>query len=395
MLDFIYYVNCEGALLQYNMAKEKTFSLKDLLFNEGKIKMLASRIKSTYSDFDDSTFVKNTVDKFPELELKQRIAWIREQLYIHLPNDYPKAVDILIKSLPERLDPSRTDDDFGDFIYAPFADYVANYGVIPVHLDTSLSALREMTMRFSAEDAIRYFINAFPEETFEKFEAWSEDENYHVRRLVSEGTRPKLPWAQKIHIDIEKPIPLLSKLYYDKTRYVTRSVANHMNDISKLNPDPVMDILESWQKSGKQEALEMDFIIKHSLRTLIKAGNERALEMLGFSKNPSIEISNLKIKDLNVKIGEALEFSFLINSKSDESLMIDYIMYFQNKNGQMKNKKVHKLKQVTLKSGEQYKVVKKHPLREMTTRTLYPGTHRVEIQINGGIVESLEFELVV
>lgn len=377
------------------MKKKPTFSLKDQLFNEEKVTLLAEGIQQAYPDFNSKNFITETIQKFPELELKERIAWIREQLYAFLPKEYPKAVEIIVSSLPEKLDPTKSDNDFGDFIYAPLSDYVAQYGKAEKHLEKSLHALQQITMRFSAEDAIRYFINAFPEKTVAALQTWASHENYHVRRLVSEGTRPKLPWSQKIVLDAKTAIPLLDSLFSDSTRYVTRSVANHINDISKINPTLAISTLQKWQKSGKQQPAEMVYIIKHSLRTLVKLGNKQALEMLGFSAEPAITVSECKVSHTKIAVGETLEFSFEIIAESDANLLVDYILYFQNKNGEMKNKKVHKITQLTLKKGERQTIHKKHPLRAMTTRSLYPGKHKVEIQINGKIFQSFEFELVV
>lgn len=222
------------------------FSLKDALFNKAKLIKIADEIHAVFPSFKSDEFVSTSLAAFPELELKARISWIRKRLHEHLPSDYREAVSILLKSLPPPLDETKSDDDFGDFIYAPYNDFIAAYGCTKKDLRFSLEALREMNMRFSAEDAIRYFINAFPEETFLVLNAWTKDNHYHVRRLVSEGTRPSLPWSMKVTVPVEKSIPLLSKLYYDKTRYVNRSVANHMNDISKKNPLLVLKTLNEW-----------------------------------------------------------------------------------------------------------------------------------------------------
>lgn len=376
------------------MAQDRNFSLKDMLFNKEKLEKISQEIKTVSSDFKDKAFVKTTLEKFPQLELKERIVWIRENLYKYLPKNYKKAVHILVQSLPEKLDPTLTDNDFGDFIYAPYADYVAHYGCSANHLTFSLNALQEMTMRFSVEDAIRYFINAFPKETLTILKTWAEHKNYHVRRLVSEGTRPKLPWAKKISIDIKTPIPLLEKLFYDNTRYVTRSVANHINDISKIDSDLAIKTLERWRNSKKQKEAEMNFIIRHSLRSLVKQGHPKTLHLLGFSSKPNIKVSGIKTKNNKVKIGEAFEFEFVIEAFKNEKLMVDYIMYFQNKAGEMKNKKVYKIKQFHISKGESQSVIKNHPLRRMTTRTLYPGLHKIEIQVNGNIMASAEFKLV-
>ena len=376
-----------------NMVNKKKFLLKDYLFNCGKVEYLAGLIKAVHFDFDDEEFVKRVVKKFPKLELKERIVWIRENLKKFLSEDYRDAVQILIESLPEEGDPNEKDDDFGDFIFAPINDFVAAYGCDRKNLLFSLRALKEITKRFSAEDAVRYFLVAFPEETLERIGKWSRDSNYHVRRLASEGTRPRLPWSQKLELDSEKIIvKILDNLYYDKTRYVVRSVANHINDISKINPRLAVSTLGRWRKSNRQINKEMEYLISHALRTLIKKGDKDALKLLGYSSDPAIVVREFVIKKNEVKIGESVEFNFKIIAKKKESLMIDYIIYFQTKSGK-KSFKVFKIKKVTLNKGEELKVNKRHPLRVMTTRKLCSGKHRVELQINGSVQKGGEFLL--
>lgn len=190
-----------------------------------------------------------------------------------LPDDYAVAIGILLRSLPKPCSPHEVDDDFGDFIYAPYGYFVSTYGCNEEYLSISLDALHDLTKRFSVEGPIRVFLNTFPRETLACMNDWVTDEHYHVRRLVSEGTRPLLPWAQRINIEYTQGIPLLDVLYYDPTRFVTRSVANHLNDISKKDPDLVVFILKRWKKESKQNPKEMNYIIKHALRTAIKDGH--------------------------------------------------------------------------------------------------------------------------
>ncbi|MEM8863364.1 MAG: DNA alkylation repair protein, partial [Chloroflexota bacterium] len=144
-----------------------TFSLKDQLFNADKVAYLSGLFSAVYPDFKSNQFQQDVVSRFPELELKERIAHITEQLHAYLPADYLTALDIILKALPPELDPTLTDDDFGDFIIGPLNHFVATYGCSADYLDRSLDAMRAITKRFSAEDAIRYFINAFPEQTLE------------------------------------------------------------------------------------------------------------------------------------------------------------------------------------------------------------------------------------
>ena len=370
------------------------FSLKDHLFNKPKIEKIAGEIHRAYPAFPKSVFVREVVKKFPELELKARITWITECLKKFLPDDYTKAVAVLLKAMPAPNNPELTDDDFGDFIYAPYAEFVARYGCTKIFLAHSLQALREMTKRFSAEDAIRYFINAFPNETLKELTAWTRDPHYHVRRLCSEGSRPKLPWSQKINIPVTAALPILDALFHDRTRYVTRSVANHLNDISKVDPSLALSTLAKWKKSGKQLPAEMDYIIRHALRTLVKQGNAKALELLGFSQSVAVSVSKFNVP-AQAKMNTALEFSFVVSCTSSSRLVIDYAVYFQNKAGQLKGKKVFKLTTLEVPAKETVIVSKRHMLRErMTTRTLYKGRHEIEIQINGKVQGKRSFLLV-
>jgi 3-methyladenine DNA glycosylase AlkC len=387
------------------MTQEKLL-LKDMLFNEAKVNYLSELIKSAHPYFESLKYTKKCIKEFPKLELKARSTWMRKCLKEFLPSDYKKATNILIKALPPKCDPTKTDGDFGEFILAPVSDFIASYGCTKEHLDFSLNALEEMTMRFSVEDSIRFFISAFPKETLNKIADWSKSENYHVRRLSSEGTRPRLPWSQKVHLDDEEVITrILDNLYHDPTRYVVRSVANHLNDISKENPALVIQTLKRWQSENKthtqQSDKELDFLTRHSLRTLIKKGDTDALDLLGFHKEPQINIENFQILTEEVEIGGALEFSFEIHSTNSpdisadqkENLMLDYRIHFQNKKGDLKPK-VFKIKKLNFKKGDHLTITKSHPLKIMTTKKLYPGLHKVDLQINGKLYPGGEFQLI-
>ena len=362
--------------------KEK-FSLKDALYNPTKVQKIATEIKAVYPVFNQEAFEKEVIESFPDLELKARMYHIRDMLTRHLPQDYKEAANILLQALPEALDNTKSDDDFGDFIYAPYGEFVTFHGCCTEHVDFSLQALREISKRFSVEFAIRDFINTFPTKTLAVLEACSVSDNYHERRLASEGLRPKLPWAKKLTIDYREPLTHLENLFDDNTRYVTRSVANHLNDIAKEDAPLVIETLKRWKASDKQNAKEMDYIINHALRTLVKQGNEDALELLGYVYKPDIDVSGFTLQNKEVSVGEALRFDFKLNAKEDTKLMIDYIIHFRTKAGTF-SPKVHKLKKVSLKKGESLTLQKKHPFKaNMTTRTLYEGEHKVELQING------------
>ncbi|MGE4169805.1 MAG: DNA alkylation repair protein [Candidatus Margulisiibacteriota bacterium] len=371
------------------------FSLKDHLFNATTVEKLAAELLVAYPAFNSKSFTQTVLAKFPELELKARIAWISETLKQHLPPNYPDALAIVLAALPAPCDPSKTDNDFGSFTYAAYGDFVAKNGCTKPHLTQSLEALKAITTRFSAEDAIRPFLNAFPNETLAVLKHWTQDKHYHVRRLVSEGTRPKLPWAPKIFLDPRQALPLLDALFADSTRYVTRSVANHLNDIAKLDPGLVLKTLDRWQTSKRQTPAEMAYLCRHALRGLIKAGHADTLRFLNYSPEAQVSLSHFSLEKSVVKIGEALVFSLELRAQKAERVVVDYVLHFQNKAGEMASKKVYKLTECTLQKGEPQCFSKRHPLRaNMTTRPLFPGAHRVDIQINGQCLGSLDFELI-
>lgn len=376
------------------MNKQKTnFSLKDQLFNRDRIGYLAKLMKSGDANFAVDRFIRQGMRGLDRLELKQRIDHLATVLEDYLPADFRIAAKQIQRSLPPPLDPTRRDDDFGDFIIAPLGRYVVRNGLDQKHLSLSLQTLHALTQRFSMEDAIRAFINEYPDQTWKQLEKWSVDKNYHVRRLVSEGTRPRLPWSGRLTTDAARPLPLLDTLHADSTRYVTRSVANHLNDIAKFNPDLVIQTLQRWKLAAQQDPAELQWITKHSLRTLIKQGHRDALMLLGHHPDPKIVVSDFKFSPAQVCPGDAIEFSFKIDALRDEVIVIDYVIDFVKANGQTKPK-VHKLKTVTIQREKQIQVRRKHPFRAgATTLTFYPGMHRVTLQINGTLFDHATFEM--
>lgn len=371
----------------------KGFSLKDILFNKEKVRYLAGLFSAADKTFDGDLFVSEVMEDMLGLELKQRIVCITKALEAQLPADFSEACDLIVSALPEPLDPTKTDDDFGDFIFAPLGEYVVRNGLSREHLPQSLKTLREITMRFSMEDSIRYFLNEFEKETMKEMQRWVCDDNYHVRRLVSEGTRPLLPWSGRIALEVTAPLDFLTILHSDHTRYVARSVANHMNDIAKIEPKLVVQTLKQWQEEGKQDEKELDWMIRHSLRTLLKQGNKEALELLGYHTNPKITVSTIAVNHDSIMMGEDLVFSFSVTAQRDEKLMIDYVIDFVKANGQTKPK-VFKLKKVFIQKGETVSITKKHRfLTDATTFKYYAGEHCVTLQINGSKHAVVPFKL--
>ncbi len=374
------------------MSKEKLI-LKDILFNKEKIIYLSRIIKNVYWEFKSENFIQENLDKFPQLELKQRIFYIKDMLYKYLPKDYISTVNIMLKSLPDELDPTKKDDDFWDFIFAAYGEFISEYWCNKENLDFSLQSLETITKRFSMEFALRNFLKKFPQETLKFALKWSKNDNYHVRRLSSEAIRPNLPWWWKINIWVQNTLKILDNLYTDQTQYVLRSVANNLNDITKLDANAVISKLLEWKKSEKQNQKNMLFLITHSLRSEIKVWNPKALELLWYYQ-PAIKINNFHISTTQVKIWESLDFWFELTSNISQKLLMNYKIYFVMSNWKLREKIFH-ISKKNLSKWEKITISKKHPLKNMTTKKLYSWKHFVEIFINGENFWKKEFLLTI
>lgn len=357
---------------------EEKFQLRSV-YNRRVIALLAMRIKAVYPAFDDNGFCNGIYHQLDDLSYGERAALIREQLEKFLPDDFPKAATILIDSLgPElTIEPGKTDWD--GFIIIPLSEYIANNGL--EHYDLSMKALYEMTKRFTAENAIRAFIRYYPEKTLKHFETWTQDNNVHVRRLVSEGSRPRLPLAAPLNAFKKDPRPviaLLERLKDDPELYVRRSVANNLNDIAKDNPDIVVMTLKKWKNKASEARL---WLIKHALRTLFKRGYKDAFELMGFFK-PEIAAINISLDRKTINIGETAVVHLEFRSLKPQQLMIDYAVHYMKSNGKQA-KKVFKMTLRDAGKEEPVKLSRKHSFKQMTTRTHYPGAHSIEPIING------------
>ncbi len=373
------------------MKKEK-FSLKDHLFNKEKVIYFSKLLKKADKNFPEKKFTKEVLENFPQLELKERIFLMRQKLEEFLPQKFEKSAEIILKALPPEFDSKKTDDDFGDFILAPFQYFVAKNGNNKKDLKLSLKTLSEITKRFTTEDGIRYFINSYPKETFSFLQKMSKSKNYHQRRLSSEGLRPNLPWCISINFSYKKGAEILDNLYFDKTRYVVRSVANHLNDISKIDSDFVIEKLIFWQKENKQNEDEFRYLKTHSLRTLLKDGNDSALNFLGYKKN--IKIKNFKffLKKKKIFLGENLDFQISFENFEKENILLNYKIYFLKKNRNLISK-TFRIKKFSSEKNKKYIFDKKHSFAEISTKKYYSGKHKIEIILNGKILASENFDL--
>ncbi len=368
------------------------FSLKDHLFNPQTVGQLADEFQAGLPGFDGARFADEALSGFRERELLARLDWMADCLEPQLASDFPAMADQLEAAMPARLDPALKDDDFGQFIHALPGILAVRHGLKEAQRDRALDLLHAATQRFSMEFYIRPFLNRWPDETLARLSDWAEDDNYHVRRLVSEGTRPKLPWAKAVTLSPDQTLPLLDRLHADTTRYVTRSVANHLNDLTKSHPDLAMDQLEAWSARGNQQAKELDWMTRHALRTRVKAGHPRAMKMLGFDPDAPVSVNRFEVPE-KVRIGETLTLVIELQAAKPTPVIVDYILWRRTAAGG-ETSKVFKLKQAKVGPDAPLLLEKRHKLKgDATTFKLYPGAHRVELQINGRVTESRGFEL--
>lgn len=364
------------------------FSLADQLFNADSLRDLAQDY-AVLPAFDAARFHAEALGGLDGRGLLERLDWIATCVETQLPADFPAMAEALETALPDPLDPSLKDDDFGRFIHAVPGILAVRHG-LEDHPDRALDLLYEATKRFSMEFYIRPFLNHWPNETLARLDLWAGDENYHVRRLVSEGTRPRLPWAANITLDPAVPLRFLDRLHADPTRYVTRSVANHLNDLSKVMPDRVVDRLRDWQAAGRQDVKEMDWITRHALRTAVKRGERGALDLLGY--RPGHVAARIEGLPDGLRIGETLQFDVVLSGDEALPVLVDYRLRFARPNGSAE--KVFKLKTGSLTPGKPLTLRKKHVLKgNATTYKLHPGPHRIIVQVNGQDVAEAGFDL--
>ncbi len=365
-------------------------SLADQLFNQNTVGQLAGHFEDA-GIFAAEPFVDAVMVELPNLALKERINHIAEHLERFLPRDFAMAEQAIRASLPAPLAPDLNDNDFGHFIFAPLGVFAEKQGLAG-HFELSLSLLEALTQRFSMEFSLRAFLIADQAASLSHIHRWAESENYHVRRLACEGTRPRLPWGQNVGLDVADTLPILDKLYADPTRFVTRSVANHLNDISKICPNAVVDRLAIWAREGKQNSKEMDWITRHALRSLVKSGHGGALELLGYRSDAQIVQADISIPPA-ISINNKVKILASLVPEADGPLMIDYVIDFVKANGK-RSAKVFKFKSLEGKLKTEITLEKSHHFDgTATTFKLHKGAHSIHLQVNGRIVASQAFVL--
>ncbi|WP_186124618.1 DNA alkylation repair protein [Burkholderia gladioli] len=352
---------------------------------ERQFRSLLSTLKLIERSFDTRRFLAVALDGLDELSLMARVR--RASLAIEagaqaLPGGYDTVLTLLAEAAPHLG---------GGFLSLVAPDYVGQFG--RHDFDRSMAALAFFTRFGSSEFGVREFLRDDPRRALATLRDWSRHEDQAVRRLASEGSRPRLPWSfrlREIEADPALAAPILDNLRADPSDYVRRSVANHLNDITKLHPDWVLERAAAW---GGADA-GTRWIVRHALRTLVKRGDARALALLGASGAARIEAVPFAVTPARIELGETVTLAAeLVSTAQDvQRLVVDYRIGYVKKNGSTAHK-VFKLRELTLAPGQRIDIVRSQRIRDFTTRTHYAGRHGVELIVNGAVVAQAHFDL--
>ena len=365
------------------------------LFSPQLVQCLGFHLEQNLDRFNREKFEITIITKLDSLELKQRSQLIADEIHEILPNDYEKRYTLLLNLLHpemgEGTDQKSDEKGIRGWGILPLTLVVAQHGL--EQFEESMELLREMTKRFTSEFAIRYFLLDDQSRALEIMMNWLDDPSHHVRRLVCEGSRPRLPWAMQLPQLIQHPdpvIPILTALRDDRSSYVRRSVANHLNDIAKDHPDRVAQLAVNWMKDADENR---EKLLRHGCRSLIKQGHELALSAFGIMR-PKIKPLTIDATPSTVEFGTSLTIRADIASatSSPQRLVIDYCLHFKKANGNL-SAKTFKGSQLTLKGNETIPFTRKHTIKPITTRRYYPGVQGVSLRINGEDFGYAEFVL--
>lgn len=355
------------------------------MFSRSFVETLGDQVQTVYSSFDKRAFTNFIFDHaWSQRELKDRMHHISSGLRSHLPEDYRKALGILIH-VTKRFRMNNTNVSFTDMV---FPDFVEHFGLDD--LESSIPALELFTQVSSAEFAVRPFILRYPDIMLQQMLVWSRHSSPHVRRLASEGCRPRLPWAIALPVFQKDPapiLPILENLKADPSEYVRRSVANNLNDITKDNPEIVLQIAERWRGLST----ETDKLVKHACRTLLKRGNKKALSIFGTHDASGVSVLSFVSKKKKIFIGDTLDFEAEIRIRKVKTLRIEYAIDFVKSGGKI-SRKVFKWREGPYDNGS-LKLSKRHRFQNFTTRKHYPGKHAITLIINGHPIADLHITL--
>lgn len=365
------------------------FQLKNI-YTPAFVEGYAALVQQIHPFFPAETFLQKVFDEtWPSLELKERMRHISHCLRATLPDNYRDAADVLVRTVEHLIDKEGEKMTF-EYMFIP--DFVEKFGVDDP--DHALPALETITRWTSAEFAVRPFLLRYPKRMYAQMLAWAGHESFCVRRLASEGIRPRLPWGAGVPVLKKDPSPVLEILHLlknDPAETVRRSVANNLNDISKDHPDIVLGIAGEW----KGDNPETDWIVRHACRGLLRDGHPKALALFSFEYGlPAVKMTNLQCAS-SVKIGDRLDFSFSVKNEGDKTVNVrlEYSIIYLTVTGKS-SRKIFRIKEFSMKSGQAEDISKYQRFQDFTTRKHYPGTHRLAILVNGKERESVDFEVI-
>jgi 3-methyladenine DNA glycosylase AlkC len=352
------------------------------IFNRDRLRHIADEMTALTASFDGSLFLEQTQDGLDALSLMQRLRRVAEALHAALRLDYPEALDVL-RSLAPRLN--------SGFVTLALPEFVAKFG--QDEFERSMEALAFFTRFGSSEFAVRHFLQRDFARTLAVMEQWSQDGDEHVRRLASEGSRPRLPWSFRLAplvADPKRTAAILDRLKDDPSLYVRKSVANHLNDITKDHPAYVLDSLEGWPLDQPGTA----WVARHALRTLIKKGDKRALAITGAGKPAEVSVQAFKVTPAAIDLGGTVTISATLESTSAtaQKLVVDYTIHYVKQTSAI-SAKVFKLKTLVLEPGQSVDLMHRRSIRDFTTRRHYAGRHAIDLTINGDIRANGFFDL--
>jgi 3-methyladenine DNA glycosylase AlkC len=360
------------------------------LINAASIAALAERLETAVPDFDRASFEASANAGLEALELKARVAQVAQAMHPWLGHDVPRALGWLLACMGPPLE--GTEEVTGGIVHWPILHWVQLHGVD--HPQQSLTAQMSMTRRFSAEFAVRPLLERDLEGTIAVLTGWLDHPDVHVRRWLSEGTRPRLPWGgniEALQADPTPTLPILEALYQDPEEYVRRSVANHLNDISKDHPELAVEIAGRWWDPDSEETTKL---VKHALRGLLKAGHPGALAVLGYGPPQSLAVT-LRLEPASLAIGGKLAIHVELHNPTERPmrLMLKYAVHYQRKSPGL-SRKVFSWTERVLEPGETLAITKNQTMKHASIRRLFPGEHRVEVLANGETVAEGGFALV-
>jgi len=350
---------------------------------------LSAVLSKTVPSFHKKDFIsKIFTHDFNQMELKERMRHTTKVLHQFMPKDFGNATKIIEKTIDELRRNNIGEDNLAFII---FPDYIEMYGLDDYV--NSVKAIEFTTQFISCEFGIRPFLIKYFEPMMAQMLLWSKHENHKVRRLASEGCRPRLPWAMalpELKKNPAKILPILENLKNDPSDFVRRSVANNLNDIAKDHPEIVLKIAKKWENTSK----ETDAIIKHGCRTLLKQGHPEILSHYGLDST-KIEVTNFKIDTLKVTVPDALQFSFEVENQYEipKIVRLEYAIYYNKANGLL-SRKVFKISERIYQDRQKNLVIKKQSFKLITTRKFYSGWHKVSVIVNGSEKIVGEFQLI-